>query len=313
MTTGCPSSVGRSRLCVLIAGALAITHDRPWQHWREGEQGDWPFYVAAAVGVFGGMAPVTLPSRFMPQSPMTTWMSQIGQYVSVLSGFIVVIPGNRRMQRRKGALPGLRLRPPRQPRPVSRVRHAREVTVAADRSGTMLSRCVASPFTRLGSARRSHSFCAWRRATLGQELLRYGLHLRAHGRPGRSRDARRRRLAIRPLGNDVTSSCRRAQTGHCSRSAAWGREQIEADSLFFRSRHADLFGFHFFRDNPHLPSDWLAVVPLAFPTLLLALCPAAWIARDVRRRGRRRRELCSACGYDLHSPDRCPECGTPVT
>lgn len=49
---------------------------------------------------------------------------------------------------------------------------------------------------------------------------------------------------------------------------------------------------------------WWLVVALA------TIAPAAWLVRAGRRRGRRRKGLCIACGYGLRaSPGRCPECG----
>ncbi len=54
----------------------------------------------------------------------------------------------------------------------------------------------------------------------------------------------------------------------------------------------------------YVPYQWAVA-----PWLLLTL--AAW--RLERRRWRRRPGLCRQCGYDLRaSPERCPECGTPV-
>ena len=54
----------------------------------------------------------------------------------------------------------------------------------------------------------------------------------------------------------------------------------------------------------------LIVVPYRYPAALLALVPAAWLARKWRRGRRRGAGLCPACGYDLRAtPGRCPECG----
>jgi len=45
----------------------------------------------------------------------------------------------------------------------------------------------------------------------------------------------------------------------------------------------------------------------------LLICPALWALRYRRRLIRMSRGLCPECAYDLRgSPDRCPECGTPV-
>ncbi|MGH7213189.1 MAG: hypothetical protein ACREIT_00175 [Tepidisphaeraceae bacterium] len=81
--------------------------------------------------------------------------------------------------------------------------------------------------------------------------------------------------------------------------------------------------FAFWRAKPIAPGStghtyyrWGAVVPHWAVAALVAVMPALWLVGALRR-GRQRRRLekgwCVHCGYDLRAtPDRCPECGTPV-
>ncbi len=60
----------------------------------------------------------------------------------------------------------------------------------------------------------------------------------------------------------------------------------------------------------------LVVIPYWFPAVVCGILPLFWLSQVRGRRhqeNRRRRGLCLVCGYDLRgSPQRCPECGTPV-
>jgi hypothetical protein len=71
------------------------------------------------------------------------------------------------------------------------------------------------------------------------------------------------------------------------------------------------------RLSPPLPF-WTLALPHWVGVMMFAVLPAWAMSRAVRsrvvQRRRARRSLCAHCGYDLRaSPDRCPECGTPVT
>lgn len=60
-------------------------------------------------------------------------------------------------------------------------------------------------------------------------------------------------------------------------------------------------------------TSWGIIVPCWAALLLFAICPALWLNNRRRRRAQQRGITCLACGYDLRAtPDRCPECGTPV-
>lgn len=54
-------------------------------------------------------------------------------------------------------------------------------------------------------------------------------------------------------------------------------------------------------------------LPYWLSTLLTAAMPVCWCRKRWSTDQRRNAGLCSTCGYDLRAtPERCPECGTPV-
>ncbi len=62
----------------------------------------------------------------------------------------------------------------------------------------------------------------------------------------------------------------------------------------------------------------LVYVPYGIAMLSAAVAPLTWLVvwrvSDHRRAARAKVGLCRRCGYDLRAtPERCPECGTPVT
>ena len=85
-----------------------------------------------------------------------------------------------------------------------------------------------------------------------------------------------------------------------------------------RPEHYRWLGFHIMPINRQSPGDPLydcefteVGVPYYFVCVLAVMLPAARARGMLRRRRRRTRGLCRACGYDLRAtPGRCPECGT---
>jgi hypothetical protein len=63
--------------------------------------------------------------------------------------------------------------------------------------------------------------------------------------------------------------------------------------------------------RPLLSATWTLSLPSWFLVLLTAILPAPWTFRRLRSRGRRGRQQCPHCGYNLRGnvSGVCPECG----
>lgn len=63
-------------------------------------------------------------------------------------------------------------------------------------------------------------------------------------------------------------------------------------------------------DMTPLTSGFTIQIPFEFIAFLFALPLAFQLALKLRRRARRKNDLCEVCGYNLiATPERCPECG----
>jgi hypothetical protein len=92
-------------------------------------------------------------------------------------------------------------------------------------------------------------------------------------------------------------------------------EPLDIWALRIGSKGVRGLGFRFesdLRTNPQ--NTWVIIcVPLWFLALVFASTPAMYLSRSLRRNREAGRECCRVCGYDLRAtPERCPECGTPV-
>lgn len=72
-------------------------------------------------------------------------------------------------------------------------------------------------------------------------------------------------------------------------------------------------GFYAGSNSLHIPfymeNRRTLIIPLWLPFGLAAILPCLWTFRRTRHRP----GLCPTCSYDLRaSPERCPECGTPI-
>ena len=75
--------------------------------------------------------------------------------------------------------------------------------------------------------------------------------------------------------------------------------------------HIVLMSGPFMPRSVSMQSTTYLIIPFWMPLLLFASWLTYVSIRTVRKPSRRRKGLCSRCGYDLRgSKERCPECGT---
>ncbi len=75
-----------------------------------------------------------------------------------------------------------------------------------------------------------------------------------------------------------------------------------------------LLGFRYLSGYLLAGRFWSIQIPLWSICTLLLLSPMLRMRSSCQKWQRREHRLCLRCGYDLRAtPDRCPECGTPVT
>ena len=118
---------------------------------------------------------------------------------------------------------------------------------------------------------------------------------------------------------DIEPAYVMATAGGDARRAWWSYARLDPTGRTFQQAPSEkpsllnwlgfAYGWRIFTDGRVVA----VVVPMWVPVILLSVYPAVRGWHAFRGRKRFREGLCPKCGYDLReSPEKCPECGTPV-
>jgi hypothetical protein len=108
-------------------------------------------------------------------------------------------------------------------------------------------------------------------------------------------------------------------TSSAAEGPSWSLESAlpRTMSLAYLSRNGnvvfDVMGFAVARAGYGSGSITWVLIPFWSLVLAFGVLPGSWLLLKRREHRRRSNMECVRCGYDLRAtPDRCPECGTPV-
>ena len=100
--------------------------------------------------------------------------------------------------------------------------------------------------------------------------------------------------------------------------SGWSVQISHVNDVSLALFDAQVHGYHFARFTYYSFhsggfTNYIIMVPLWIPALLLSIAPSLHVYRWAVRRRRRLQGRCLTCGYDLRaSENACPECGTPI-
>ena len=104
----------------------------------------------------------------------------------------------------------------------------------------------------------------------------------------------------------------------CDLPSGWGFQFAHVDENDIALFDAQAYGSQFAKLTYYAVhsggfTNYIIMVPLWIPALLLSMAPSLHVYCCALRRRRRLQGRCLTCGYDLRaSENACPECGTPI-